>query len=771
MESQPQDSGQDSGVDHFRAGALSPGDPTWDVSVAAGGVTPPAATSRAGGGALLALYVVSVFLSAFLLFLVQPMFGKLVLPLLGGSPAVWNTCMLFFQGALLAGYLYAHLSTRLLSVRRQAVVHVALLVVVALLLPISVRGAAPQGGEAPVLWLLALMAATVGPPFFVLAGTGPILQRWFAESGHPSSDDPYQLYAASNLGSMVALLAYPALVEPRLRLAQQGSGWTAGYLLLGLVIVGCAALGGRRSTRGDLVPDAVAEPAPIARGRRARWIFLAFVPSSLLLGVTTYVTTDLAPVPLLWVLPLALYLLSFTLVFARTQLIRHEWMVWSQVSLLTIVALLLLGDSLKSPGVALPIHLAALFVTAMVCHGELARDRPPASRLTEFYLWISVGGVLGGVFNVLLAPLLFTTTLEYPLVLVLACLARPWPRSAWQVHLRTSFLMVGLTAALILVTGRPMLQMPPLVFYLTAGATISFLAGTLQRAPLWLAVCLGGLLLVRVVNADGAGTTLHASRSFFGHYEVYRASAAESFHVLTHGSTIHGAQSLDPRRRQEPLTYYMPSGPLGDIFNARGISTRAHRVAIVGLGTGATAVYGEPGEEWTFYEIDPGIERIARDTSLFTYLADSPARSRVVLGDARISLARAAGERYDLIVLDAFSSDAVPIHLLTREALATYVERLANGGLLAFHISNRYLDLEPVLANLAADMGMEARMATGPATPRGSYEYSSTWVALARTAADLAPLQATGGWRPPQQRPGLGVWTDDFSSILSIFSW
>ncbi|HEX8362109.1 MAG TPA: hypothetical protein VF613_18465, partial [Longimicrobium sp.] len=372
---------------------------------------------------VLAVYACAVFCSAFLLFLVQPVFSRMVLPLLGGSPAVWNTCMLFFQAALLGGYLYAHLTTRWLAPRAQAMLHLALMAGAAVVLPVSVAGAAPEGEASPIAWLLLLMATTVGLPFFVLSGTGPILQRWFSETGHPGAANPYWLYAASNLGSMLALLGYPVLMEPSLRLAEQSRVWAFGYGALAVLLAACALAVWR--ARPAEAHEAAAAPVPMRE--RAIWVGLAFVPSSMLLGVTTYVTTDLTPVPLLWVAPLALYLLSFTLVFAPRALVPHQWMVWVQPSLLAAAVMMLLQGWLREPTLAVPLHLGALFVTAMVCHGELSRRRPPAARLTEFYLWISVGGVLGGIFNVLLAPVLFTRVYEYPLLLALACFARPWP--------------------------------------------------------------------------------------------------------------------------------------------------------------------------------------------------------------------------------------------------------------------------------------------------------------------------------------------------------
>ena len=722
-------------------------------------------------GLLLVAYTFAVFSSAFLLFLVQPMFGRMVLPLLGGSPAVWNTCMLFFQTALLVGYLYAHLGSRWLEVRRQWILHLTLLGLASLALPISVRGMEPRSGDDPVAWLLLLMVTAVGPPFVVLAATGPMLQRWFARSGHPDAKQPYHLYAASNLGSMLALLAYPALVEPRLRLAEQALAWTIGFVGLALSIAACGALGWAGTLPVATRTVAVADTVPVPAGERAWWVFLAFVPSTLLLGVTTYITTDLTPAPLLWVVPLALYLLSFTLTFARRPPIPHPWAVAVQPAALAAVVIALQRmEHLDEPALTLPLHLLGLFLTAMVCHGELARRRPPVRHLTEFYLWIAVGGALGGLFNVLVAPLLFSELWEYPAALVLACLARPWPARVEPFRTNLWLALRAAAFALVLVLiGKEAEELSKLVLVPMVVGVVGLLALALGRVPLWLYVCFAAVVVSGYVEGSRDRSSLLVERSFFGQYRVNRSEYG--YHVLQHGSTLHGAQSLAPRQRRDPLTYYVREGPLGDVFTSMGISTTPWRVAVVGLGTGTAAAYASTGDEWTFYELDPGIERIARDPRFFTYLADSPGRIRVVLGDARLSLARDSAPVYDLILLDAFSSDAIPIHLLTREALGIYLSRLAPDGRIAIHISNRYLDLEPVVAALARERGMTALVGTGPPKKMGFYENSSTWVVVARSREDLLALARLGDWKAARLDPAVRPWRDDFSSLLGVLRW
>ena len=728
--------------------------------------------ARAGRGVLV-VFTAAIFSGAFLLFLVQPMFSRMVLPLLGGTPAVWNTCMLFFQAALLGGYLYAHVGARRLGVRRQAAVHLGVLVLAALMLPISLAGVAPRGGEAPVPWLLLLMLTTVGLPFFVLSATGPMLQKWFAETGHPGAANPYWLYAASNLGSMLALLGYPFAMEPRLRLMQQSWTWAIGYGVLAALILACALLVWRHAPADagmtSVSADEDAAAAPVTTAEKLKWVGLAFIPSSLLLSVTSFITTDVSPIPLLWVVPLALYLLSFTLAFAAKPPLRHRWMLLAEPFFIAAIALLLMYGFTRNPLQVIPIHLATFFVIAMVCHGEVARRRPAVAHLTEFYLWIAVGGVLGGIFNVLVAPVIFTRTWEYPIVLTLACLARPWPQAKWTTRRVAENLLrtAGFVFALYLVSNG---NLPPFLSSLRIPLAIGVLALVslgLGRAPVFLAACIGVSIAIRSYIVLQGEPTLLAHRSFYGRYTVLNAFGLGGFHALYHGSTLHGAQSLDPARRREPLTYYVQEGPLGQLFAATAEKAGRRRVAVVGLGTGTVAAYANAGEDWTFYEIDPGIVRIATDPKYFSYVHDSPAPTHIVLGDARLSLARAPRAKYDLIVVDAFNSDAIPVHLLTREALAIYMDKLAPGGAVALHLSNRYLDLEPEVAALARERGLVARV--GSANLSGFFISSSTWAVVARNEADLGPLSADSRWLPARLSPRVRPWTDDYSSLLSVW--
>ncbi len=733
---------------------------------------------------MLLLFAIALFVSATLLFMVQPMFSKLVLPRLGGTPAVWITCMVFYQAALLAGYAYAHLSARWLGVRWQAAVHAGWLLAVFLFLPLSVaQGWVPPPEAHPTPWLLMLLAVSVGLPFFVLSITAPMLQKWFAYTGHPAARDPYFLYAASNLGSMVALLGYPTLVEPYLTLAQQARVWSWGYGLLGGLLLGCGLIlwlapagptAPADPDAGEAAGDSAELSGEVTARRRIWWILWSFAPSSLLLGVTTYLTTDIAAVPLLWVLPLALYLLTFVLVFARRPLLRHSWMVYAQPFLVLPLAILFLWN-VQAEGVwVIPLHLLAFFVTAMVCHGELAQDRPSTAYLTEYYLWIAVGGVLGGIFNAIIAPLIFKTLAEYPLVLALACLLRPRlgspaPGRSW-LDLVPPLVLGGLLIAIVYNLESSSSRLTTQMLILSC--LVAIVVYSFASRPLRFGLGVGAVLLAGTFYSSGQYRVLYGERSFFGTLQVLTDQGGY-YHLFYHGTTLHGAQSTDPQRLGEPLTYYLPGGPVGEIFETFGTSATARNVAIVGLGAGSLSCYAAADQNWDFYEIDPAVVRIAQDPEYFTYLQNCQAKTEVILGDARISLTRAPDHKYGLIVFDAFSSDSVPIHLVNREAVKLYLGKLAEGGILVFHISNRYLDLQPVLANLAQDAGLVALLQNREVTDEeeNAYYIRTTWVVMARRAEDLGDLMQKEQWQRLAGKPGARLWTDDFSNIASVVNW
>ncbi len=753
-----------------------------------------------------ALFAFTLSLNALLLFLVQPMIAKMLLPYLGGTPAVWNTCMLFFQAMLLAGYGYSHLTTRRLGFRRQMILHLILLALAALVFPIGISEASVQslsGQTQPVAWLLKSLLLTVGLPFFMLSTAGPLLQQWFSTTGHSAAKDPYFLYSASNLGSLIALLGYPLLLEPNLRLRHQSWFWVAGYMVLVVLILLCAAArlkagasqgDAREQTQESHVSSVTDTNDSLTRTRRLRWVLLSFVPSSLMLGVTVYLSTDISPIPLLWVMPLALYLLTFILAFARKPLLPLRLMVkW--MPLLALVLILLILAQWPLPAWALVLlHLFFFFVAASVCHGQLAADRPPATHLTEFYLWLAVGGVLGGIFNGLLAPVIFSTVAEYPLAIVLSLLLRPrldapvpknpkepkgpkWPKGEdAQARWLDLALPAGVGVLTIALAVIPMrwgfTPVHAFIFSLGLPSAIGF---TFLRRPVRFALGMGAIMLASSFNLQFRyGETLLLERNFFGVLRVSR-SAGGDFKQLYHGTTRHGRQYLDPNRRCEPLSYYHRRGPLGQAMETFSSLRATPNVAVVGLGTGATACYALAGENWTFYEIDPAVLAIAQNENYFSYLNCAEAPVRIVLGDARLQLRNAPDGHYGLIVLDAFSSDAIPTHLITREALDLYLSKLAPGGQLLLHISNRFLDLRPVIADLAMNANLvcfavkfdrQAQLAAG-----GSGLDPSTWVAVARQMEDLGSLASNPNWQLQEGRPRVKVWTDDYSNVLSVLRW
>ncbi len=750
--------------------------------------------------------------------MMQPMVGKMILPLLGGTPAVWSTCMVFFQAALLGGYAYAHASSARLRPSRQALLHLIVLALPLAVLPLGVNPRLLRGGEAnPVLDVLTLLSVSVGLPFLVVSATAPLLQQWFSRTGHPAARDPYFLYAASNLGSMLALLGYPTLVEPRLPLQgpswlTQTALWSVGYGILAVLIALCAlALWWKPAAAGAgasvALDEAAAEPGPGAR-RRLHWIALAFVPSSLLLGATTYITTDLAAVPLLWVLPLAIYLLTFILAFGRWPRVLQRIVVAITLPLVLVVIFLMVAATPERIWVTVLWHFGVLFVIALGCHGALALDRPAPRHLTEFYLLISVGGVLGGLFNALLAPLIFSSLIEYPLVMVLACVLLRADRGdaglglgtgAWRaavavlviaafalvLYSETATLRVDfsfLARILKWSGGRVGAWLDPVERSLNQGLIYApplLLVWLLRRRPLHLGVTLAAVLLVAGFVDARKNDQIRESRSFFGVLRISRDRDPKGYTELRHGTTLHGRQSLEPSRRAEPLSYYQRTGPIGQLFTELDGRPGAIRMAVIGLGTGTLAAYARPGDRVTFYEIDRLVRDVAFDPRYFTYATDARDRAaslRMELGDARIRMEAVRRERpeerYDVILVDAFTSDAIPVHLLTREALRLYFEMLGPRGIIALHISNRYLRLEPVVANLAEDRGYARLLQHGDSGKvRGGVEAS--WVILARRPEDFGELASDSRWTTASldPEPAVGTWTDDFHNVLSVFKW
>jgi hypothetical protein len=687
--------------------------------------------------------------------------------------------MVFFQGTLLAAYAFVHGSSSRLGARRQAALQLVLVAIPVVALPITVGVGAPVEGPL-ALGLLSRLLAAAGLPFFVVATTAPLLQRWFAATTHRSASDPYFLYAASNSGSLLALVAYITLIEPNVTLRQQTRVWAAAYWCLAGLILACSVALWR-------APERESVPERISRLREtidwhawARWGALAFVPSSLLLGVTTYLTADLAPVPMLWVVPLALYLLSFIIAFAD----NPPWFgrgCARSLPLAIVATLALIVQPRAAPlWVTFLVHLTTFALAATACHIELARSRPSAAHLTGFYLMVALGGSLGGLFNALLAPMIFTWVAEYPLGLALAALLAPAGRSqeepgrprGWTLRIQDMALPLLLGgasyAALRLWVGKP----PALVSLAPLVACLLFVRRPLQFA-------LGLALVVALVGdvQDRSRNVVLRERGFFGVLRVSQNYPAGR-NTLVHGSTLHGMQwrSRLPAERRLPLMYYYPTGPIGRLLLAYDATAVTTRVAVVGLGVGSLASYGKPGDEYTFFEIDPAVERIARDPNYFHYLEDCRCRCRVVLGDARLSLVREPDGSFGLIIIDAFSGDAIPMHMLTREAILIDLDKLADGGLIALHIANNSLDLEPAVHALARDSGLVGLSCheTIQDIPPGEFNQGrlpTHWVVLARRQGDLSRLAGQRGWRPLAGGSEVAAWTDDYSNLFGRLRW
>ncbi|WP_067477026.1 fused MFS/spermidine synthase [Actinomadura hibisca] len=777
------------------------------LDLAAEAVAPP--VTGPGGrrrppAAVVGLFVLTSLVGASLIFAVEPMVAKLLLPAYGGSPMVWNTSVLFFQLMMLIGYAYAHWSQRF-GRRRQPAVHVVLIVLPLFLLPVAL----PAWAKAPdswwvAPWLLLVLTVMVGAPFAALSATGPLVQRWYSWSGLPRAEDPYFLYAAGNVGSLLALLSYPFVIEPLVGLAAQRRGWAVGYAVFVVLMAVCAlvVVRSRGGSPGPRAPEAeggaetraetgtVAETRtetgtageavagteagaeaeeesaePIGWRRRVKWVLLAALPSSLMLGATTHISTDIAPVPLMWVVPLALYLVTFIVAFGVR---RRPWLgttAWALAASSAVLSWTLLLFSSYLGVLMLPVDLLWVVLAGLACHGLLAEDRPGSRHLTEFFLYVSLGGALGGSFNGLLAPLLFNWGAEFPLAIAgLAGLALVIARSGdadgaregeppvWRRVVRLLPFLVPPLAVL----GGSRLHSDWLLL-LGLFALVACAVRVLWRQPRFTVV--SAVLGVVAMFFLQTGSSLVQERTFFGSYRVEQQDDQRRF---LHGTTLHGWQLTRPDERGLPTSYYARTGPLGDVFTAYGPTPAAGRTAVVGLGTGTVAAYGRPGQRMDFYEIDPEVVRIAR--SHFTYLRDCACEVRTRTGDGRLRLAEVPDGSYGIIVLDAFSSDAIPTHLLTREALTLYASKLAPGGVLVFNISNRNLDLRPVLASTARAAGLVAAMGRD-GTPPGRVSAPSAWSVVARSEADLRPLTSAGRRWETQSARG-PVWTDSYSSVV-----
>ncbi|PAL20502.1 fused MFS/spermidine synthase [Sphingopyxis sp. GW247-27LB] len=732
------------------------------------------------------LFVLTILVGSFLLFLVQPMVARMVLPRLGGAPMVWNSAMLVYQALLLGGYAYAHWLGRF-AVRRQAAIHVALLLAAALWLPIGIAQIAPPAPGQEALWVPLLLTASIGPVFFVVAAQAPLMQRWFAADSR--AGDPYILYAASNLGSFAGLISYPALVEPTLPLAAQSLGWAGGYALLFLLVVASAAARWRGAVEAPHgAPAAAGEPRP-ALGRQIHWLLIAAVPSGLMLSTTTHLTTDIVAMPLLWVLPLGLYLLSFVIAFSNLDGLKQTF-----ATIAPAVLLIAGGQALLSTGggtmlVAL-ISLVMLFVVSTALHGYLHHLRPAPQHLTLFYLIMSAGGVLGGAFAALAAPLLFNWVYEHPVLVLAAAALLPLPALLpWDQWLKVAR-PVPYVAAMILLAAFACWHLASDwdgtfdgTNALWAGAIVA--VGLLVIAWRWAYIPVMILLMLGVGGIDTLEKGEHGMRvrSYFGVYTVTDDPAHQQ-RRLAHGTTLHGLQRTDAAHRLDPTTYYGHQSGVGLTLDAADrLAGPNASVGIVGLGAGTLSCYRQPGQRWTIFEIDPAMVDIARDPGKFTFLSRCAGDTPIVIGDARLEIAKQPPGRFDILVIDAFSSDAIPLHLLTKEAVGIYARALKPDGILLIHISNRFFDLEPVLAAEAKARGWSAAIRMDPSGQDDEFSAltGSNWVALTATSDRMRQLtgglrprdkaQEDGAWVPLEERPHFDRWTDDYASTLPVLLW
>jgi spermidine synthase len=714
------------------------------------------------------LFAGAVFASAALVFLVEPMIAKLVLPTLGGSPAVWNTSLAFFQAALLVGYAYAHLLQRLGSVRRQAIVHGVVLIAAALVLPLRVSHALGEPGALPpALWLVGVLTLSVGAPFAALSATAPLVQAWYARvrSGEADAVNPYVLYAASNLGSLMALLAYPVLVEPVFRLTTQRLGWSLGYGAFVLVMAAVARIAWTaRASDATGLSEPVDAP-PTTWLERLIWVALAAAPSSLMLGVTTHITTDIASAPFLWVAPLALYLLTFIIAFQTRPLIASPYALMFQAAAM-IGCFLTFSLPINMLLAQIGLNLTAFFLTALVCHQALAARRPAPARLTEFYLLMSLGGVIGGGFNAFVAPLIFDNVVEYPLVLMLACLARPWGRGGLS-YRQTAWLLAGLTAAgVALALKSPQGLTLPIKIALAVTAVMA----VQLRNRAWIFLLLSVTLALTAQMLAPQPDVLKTERGFFGVLRITRLNAPGlgPTRLLAHGTTLHGGQAEDPAKRCLPLVYYAPNTPIGQVFGLVQARKPAIRIGAIGMGTGTVAAYARSGDSLRFFEIDPQVVGMSTNPANFSYIKGC-ARGRIdwVLGDARLTLAREPGNQFDILLVDAFSSDSIPAHLLTVEAMRGYLTKIKPDGVIIMHLSNRNLELASPVAGIAQAAGGAAlRQHHDP--PTGSVPLVDTAedaMIVARNAAALAPYRTDRRWTPALSH-GVRVWTDDYTNLF-----
>ena len=727
------------------------------------------------------VFSISLFLSAILLFSVQPMFSRMILPLLGGSPQVWNIAMLFFQSCLLMGYAYAHGTTYLFGVRTQSILHILILGIITVFLPLHIPQTwLPDTALDPTLWQLSVMAYTVGAPFFILAASAPMFQRWFSSTDHPDSHNPYFLYGASNLGSVGALLAYPFIIEPLWDLKNQSLYWMYGYLALIAFTVLSSALVWNNSQKQEEQTN-LNNILEVTYKQRFLWIFLAFIPSSLMLGVTTLITEDIASVPLLWIIPLALYVSTFIIAFSKKPILdAFKARILFDIFLITIVILQITDNAGLSALSVMSVYILVFFFASLMCHCELVKAKPHPNHLTEFYLLLSLGGALGGVFNAIIAPQLLIVPIEFMLILTLCFFVRfissppiSFKEAYFQIYQyifiknkRISFeWIIAATVFILLVLG-VYNRLYPAVFILAL--QLLFLIPT-RKSFAFLATA------VLFLNYFGtsfiyAQKLLHINRNFFG---VLKVTKENDQHMLIHGTTNHGTQLNIDGLKPIQVSYYGSHSAIANIVKYYDkIKAEEQNFAVLGLGAGVMACFKKEGRHYDFYEINPEVARIAQDRNLFTFLSDCKTPYNIILGDGRLKIKDARAYSYDFILADAFSSDSIPIHLVTKEAVMSYLDKLKTDGALVFHISNRYLDLEPVLTKIAKELDYpilgKASLPKTEIVEGKEVNFLPTHVVVITKSKELQNFLQAHRWTAGIEREGIKAWTDQYSNIVSI---
>ncbi len=755
------------------------------------------------------IYSLCIFLGSFLLFLIQPMVGKILLPCLGGVPAVWTTCMLFFQTALLAGYVYAEKSIRLLGCQRQSVIHLMLMVTGFLLLPVDIdTSGAEVAFNNPTFWLLSRLTGSIGFLFFIVSANAPLIQRYYSRAGQSDSADPYFLYSASNIGSLLALLAFPFAFEPLMTGTSLRYVWSTIYVIQTLLVFGCC-LQFWQKDRGacDQPTGAAADPSEqqkllseLAPGIKDKlyWVLLGFLPCSAMLGVTTHIATDIASGPLLWIFPLSLYLISFILVFAKSP--RWRDISWENYMFPAIVmALIMYGYRLAEPvWLAVPFSMLVMFLVCMCFHSRLAKERPATAHLNSYFVWMSVGGIAGGLFNGVFAPLAFSTQAEYAITLIVAGLLV----SVFSKIINDKEFSYAKEAVVMVL----FLIAIGFFIWLDRRATLNFNQIGLFLAILVMAIIhlfyrfrkasgygFAAFLIIFVYTTGADPNLILIDRSFFGILKVSRlatdgqvcdpdlkiAGVEDVFYVLRHGTTLHGVERKVDVRPVFPLAYYSREGPVGNVFRAGLINRRFKSIGVVGLGCGTIAWYGRPWQHMDFFEIDPKVVEIAWNTRYFSYLSSSRASIKTIVGDARINLQLVPDETYDILVIDAYSSDSVPVHLMTLEAFELYQKKLKKNGVLLLHISNRYFKLAPVIKLICDQLGMKSiRFADDPKKYSMRYDWydlyqvsKSDWVMASEDEEKLKMMNAYGDWKEIPRNDRYRLWTDDYANMLQVYNW